>query len=90
MKILKFFIILFLFFHIYFSNTKYSIASSFQGLGYLSKQGFTSEAFDVSGNGLTVVGTTSSFNDGIKAFIWTQENGMEGLNFLSSSFNRKS
>lgn len=37
---------------------------------------------------MTVVGTTSNLNDGTKAFIWTQENGMKGLNLLSSSFNR--
>ncbi len=46
-----------------------------QGLGWLRDEDFLSDAYDVSRDGRTVVGTSWSFDTGA-AFIWTEETGV--------------
>jgi probable HAF family extracellular repeat protein len=53
-------------------------AGSFQGLGDLPGGSFRSDAFSVSGDGSTVVGT-SDIGGNNEAFRWTQETGIIGL-----------
>jgi uncharacterized membrane protein len=68
-----------------FGNAKQSLAASFQGLGDLPGKRFSSEALDISGDGSTVVGSSSSFRDGHEAFIWDQEHGMKTLGQIEGS-----
>jgi probable HAF family extracellular repeat protein len=53
----------------------------FMGLGDLDGDGFFSEAFDVSGDGSTIVGRSDS-TSGTEAFRWTESGGMIGLGDL--------
>jgi probable HAF family extracellular repeat protein len=75
-------------------------AASFQGLGDLPGGDFESFAFDVSADGSTVVGRSSSIaevydsseddylqSEVIEAFRWTKEGGMEGLGLLGGDFS---
>ena len=57
------------------------VTPAFQGLGSLPGGNYVSEAWDVSGDGSTVVGLSNSFM-GIAAFRWTQADGMIGLGDL--------
>ena len=52
------------------------------GLGDLAGGAFFSEAYDVSNDGSTVVGTSGSAS-GTEAFRWTQSGGMLGLGDLT-------
>lgn len=54
---------------------------SFQGLGFLSTLGFLSHAWDVSTDGLTVVGH-SAYTDWSRAFRWTETGAIELLPVL--------
>lgn len=57
------------------------IAQDFQGLGHLPGGVFVSEAYDISADGLVVVG--KSFGEsGYEAYRWTAETGMIGLGDL--------
>ncbi|MHC4500768.1 MAG: SUMF1/EgtB/PvdO family nonheme iron enzyme, partial [Planctomycetota bacterium] len=57
--------------------------ASFQGLGDLDGGAFASEAYDVSADGLVVVGRSQSAL-GWEAFRWTESTGMVGLASLPS------
>jgi len=58
-----------------------SDAASFQGLGFIPGGTF-SWAYDVSINGLVVVGYSQSISSNREAFRWTASGGMQGLGFL--------
>jgi len=58
-----------------------SDAASFQGLGFIPGGTF-SWAYDVSINGLVVVGYSQSISSDREAFRWTASDGMQGLGFL--------
>jgi probable HAF family extracellular repeat protein len=53
-----------------------------EGLGDLAGGGFSSKAYEISWDGLIIVGVSDS-NNGGEAFRWTDSNGMEGLGDLS-------
>ncbi|MHC4676046.1 MAG: PKD domain-containing protein, partial [Planctomycetota bacterium] len=56
--------------------------ASFQGLGDLPGGNFHSQVKDVSADGTTVVGWSSSASGSREAFHWTESNGMVGLGDL--------
>jgi probable HAF family extracellular repeat protein len=63
---------------------RWTMAEGFVGLGHLS--GATPSigvAFDVSYEGQTIVGTSSTANGHAEAFVWTLNNGMVGLGDLT-------
>lgn len=55
-------------------------AGSIQGLGFLY-EACSTEAYDVSGDGKIIVGTSGS-SIGLQAFLWEEENEMQNLNEL--------
>ncbi|MCK5608989.1 hypothetical protein KAR91_44355, partial [Candidatus Pacearchaeota archaeon] len=68
-----------------FTSTSFATAS-FQGLGDLAGGNFESKAYAISGNGKVVVGSSSSSTSNRnQAFIWTADNGMQGLDYLTGS-----
>ena len=68
----------------YFVPISFATTVSFQGLGDLPGGDFFSIAFDISGNGNTVIGySKSTLCSEMEAFRWTQANGMVGLGDLS-------
>ncbi len=58
-----------------------SDAASFRGLGFIPGGTF-SWAYDVSADGLVVVGYSESISSNREAFRWTASGGMQGLGFL--------
>ena len=62
-------------------------ASTFMGLGDLPGGEFVSQAWGVSADGSTVVGSSLS-DKGQEAFRWTKQSGMQGLGGLSLSQKR--
>ena len=54
------------------------------GLGYLSPSGYSSQAYGISRDGSTIVGTSQSNSafDPVEAFRWTQSGGMQLLPLL--------
>ena len=63
---------------LFLGSASSSHAASFTPLGDLAGGDFHSGAFDVSGDGSTVVGYSSSAS-GDEAFVWDATNGMQGL-----------
>jgi probable HAF family extracellular repeat protein len=64
-----------------FNSFSRTDAASFQGLGFIPGGTF-SWAYDVSVDGLTVVGYSESLSSNREAFRWTASGGMQGLGFL--------
>ena len=54
----------------------------FVGVGSLPGGQHSSDAFDTSGDGSVVIGTSSS-TEGTQAYRWTASDGIVGLGFLS-------
>jgi len=67
------------------AQTSWGSASSFEGLSDLAGGGFYSYAWDVSGDGSTVVGRSYS-TSGDQAFRWTTEDDMVGLGHLPDGY----
>lgn len=64
---------------------RWTETDGFVGLGYLPGGRRVSEAKSVSGDGKVVVGSSQSEGDLQRAFVWTEADGMQSIDFLLTS-----